>query len=145
MFWFFCADSRIEIGQPFLAVQYTTTVEGRGISPQYTVNANVNDGAFHHLALTYDGTNASVYCDGVLMDERAFAINTASGTANIGARIFPTEFFDGAVGDVRIYNRALSSAEIQAIYLAGTNGMCLPTPLMFTGPPIHPRINNSTC
>jgi hypothetical protein len=31
MFWFFCADSRIEIGQPFLAVQYTTTVEGRGI------------------------------------------------------------------------------------------------------------------
>ena len=34
--------------------------------------------------------------------------------------------------EIQVYNRALSAAEIQAIYEAGTNGICAITPLSFT-------------
>jgi len=96
----------------------------------YTVPANVNDGVFHHVAVTYDGTNASVFCDGVLLDTRAFYVNTGSGAATIGARMdAATEFFNGIVDEVGVYNRALSDAEILALYNAGAAGKCVtPTP-----------------
>ena len=113
---------------------FTLGVSGASIfvsawsSPQYFVNASVNDGLFHHVAVAYDGTNASVYVDGTLIDTRAFVINTAGGTANIGARILPTEFFNGAIDEVSIYNRALLPGEIAATFDAGAAGMCQPTP-----------------
>ena len=93
-------------------------------SPQYTINANVNDGVFHHVAVAYDGVNSSVYFDGTLLDTRAFGIYTTDGTANIGARILPRDFFSGIIDEVSIYNRALSPSEIAAIYEAGSAGKC---------------------
>jgi formylglycine-generating enzyme required for sulfatase activity len=104
--------------------------------PQYTVTANVNDGLFHHVAVVYDGANASVYMDGTLIDTRAFDIDTAAGTANIGARIHPTEFFNGAIDEVSVYASALSAAQIQAIYDAGSGGKC-PPPSILTPPTTH--------
>ena len=98
-------------------------VSGWG-SPQYTVNANVNDGVFHHIAVAYDGANSAVYFDGNLLDTRVFGIYTTDGTANIGTRISPLEFFSGAIDEVSIYNRALSPSEIAAIYEAGSAGKC---------------------
>jgi hypothetical protein len=107
-------------------------------SPQYTVSANVNDGAFHHVAVTYDGTNASVFCDGVLLDTRAFGINTGSGAATIGARMdAATEFFNGIIDEVGVYNRALSSDEVASIYAAGGDGKCFtndPAPVFVIQP-----------
>lgn len=49
--------------------------------------------------------------------------------------------FNGRIDEAQIYNRALSASEIQAMYAAGTNGMCPPTPLMFTGPLSYSRSN----
>eukprot|EP00047_Mylnosiga_fluctuans_P014649 m.276556 g.276556 ORF g.276556 m.276556 type:complete len:62 (-) comp55978_c0_seq1:34-219(-) len=45
-------------------------------------------------------------------------ITAAAGYCNLGARISPDEFFTGAISAVYMYNRALSNAEIQAIYVA---------------------------
>ena len=113
-------------GQAFaLGVLGSSLLVSSWSSPQYSVSANVNDGAIHHVALTYDGTNASVYCDGTLLDTRAFTINTGSGTANIGASILPEEYFIGTIDELSVYNRALTSGEITAIYLAGSAGKCL--------------------
>jgi hypothetical protein len=50
-------------------------------------------------------------------------------------------YFNGLVDELKYYNRALTSNEIAAIYNAGTNGMCAPTPLMFTGPPNYSKTN----
>jgi hypothetical protein len=49
--------------------------------------------------------------------------------------------FTGILDEIAIFNRALSASEIQAIYKAGTNGMCAPTPLMFTGSPSYNKTN----
>ena len=32
---------------------------------------------------------------------------------------FPNDFFEGLIDDIRIYDRALSAAEIQALYNLG--------------------------
>ncbi|MEI6078375.1 MAG: LamG-like jellyroll fold domain-containing protein [Verrucomicrobiota bacterium] len=38
----------------------------------------------------------------------------------------PAQFFDGAIDEVAIFNRALSQSEIVAVYAAGSAGICKP-------------------
>ena len=45
-------------------------------------------------------------------------IITSTNNLFIGSSLLGTEFFNGLIGEVRIYNRALSAAEISAIYNA---------------------------
>jgi beta-lactam-binding protein with PASTA domain len=74
-------------------------------------------GAWRHLAATYDGTNMKIYVNGTLMRTvlRAGPINAGNGPMRIGGNtIWPAEFFQGVIDEVRVYNRALSDTEIQA-------------------------------
>jgi hypothetical protein len=73
-------------------------------------------GQWQHLAATYDGATARFYVNGVETANRAFTGNV--GDANvwrIGA-YGPTAggFFDGVIDEVRVYNRAITPAEVQA-------------------------------
>jgi hypothetical protein len=73
-------------------------------------------GTWQHLAATFDGTTARFYVNGVETANRAFTGNV--GDANvwrIGA-YGPTAggFFDGIIDEVRIYNRAITAAEVQS-------------------------------
>jgi hypothetical protein len=72
-------------------------------------------GQWQHLAATYDGVTARFYLDGVEVATKTFGGNAGdSNTWRIGAYSgSPTGFFDGVVDEVRVYNRALSQAEIQ--------------------------------
>jgi hypothetical protein len=71
-----------------------------------------------HLAGVYDGTNWRLYRNGQEVDVDG---NVGAVTVNevwaIGARSRSTadRFFEGEIDDVRIYNRALSAAEILAL------------------------------
>lgn len=74
------------------------------------------DGNWHHLAVTYDSGQHTLYCDGAMSG----TINrTAAGGAVTNARVGtwqpPEEMFDGAVDDLRIYARALTAAEIMRL------------------------------
>jgi hypothetical protein len=94
----------------------------------------VGTNGYQHIALTYDqatGT-AVIYWNGTVVQ-----------TSNLGAFIPQTSFdfylgnrpsgsaagsaFGGAMDEPSLYNRALSAAEIQAIYNAGSAGKCTPT------------------
>ena len=70
-----------------------------------------------HLAATYDGTTLRLYVNGVL--EGAIAgpasIATNGGALGIGAQPDGASPLQGALDDVRLYARALSAAEIQAL------------------------------
>lgn len=74
-----------------------------------------------HYCFVREANSASVrgYVNGVL-DPTTINYGTAATIRYIGAR--PTDFgaFDGIMDDIRIYNRALTPAEIAAIYNAGT-------------------------
>jgi Ca2+-binding RTX toxin-like protein len=71
--------------------------------------------AWTHIATTYDGTTQRLYINGVEVSSRAQSglINVGSGQLSIGGNnAFADEFFRGLIDDVKVYNRALTAAEI---------------------------------
>jgi hypothetical protein len=68
-----------------------------------------------HLATTYDGTTLKTYVNGVLAGTRTVSgtIISSTGVLRIGGDSVWGEYFAGLIDDVRVYNRALSQAEIQ--------------------------------
>lgn len=69
-----------------------------------------------HLAATWDGTTFRVYVNGVQVASKAIGQSIAATTSplRIGGNATWGEYFAGKIDEVRIYNRALSQAEIQA-------------------------------
>ncbi|UCG48833.1 MAG: LamG domain-containing protein, partial [Phycisphaerales bacterium] len=87
----------------------------------YTARASLDssfNGVWHHVAGTYDGANLKVYVDGALQATTAYVGSIASSTyaVNIARNSQVTgRFYAGAVDDVRIYDRALTDAEVAAL------------------------------
>lgn len=88
-----------------------------------------------HFAATYDGATLRVYLNGVLENQLAWAQGVFPGTAPlvIGANYF-NSVFNGLLDEISLYNRALSGAEIQQIYDAGSAGKCALPPVILTQP-----------
>ena len=93
-------------------------------STEYQANGSTSilDGQWHHLAGVYDGNEVRLYVDGHL-DASASApnpVNIRSDPVYIGSRVDrPTmRNWTGWIDEVRIYNTALSEANI--LYLAAT-------------------------
>ena len=87
--------------------------------------------AFQHVALTYDKTSgvATIYLNGsavAVQDLGSFTPQTSSdlylGYRPAGAPAGTR--YVGQEDEVSLYSRALSAAEIQAIYAAGSSGKC---------------------
>jgi hypothetical protein len=71
-------------------------------------------GAWSHLAATYDGATYRLYINGSMVASVAGLGKIATSTLPlfIGGNDPFGDFFEGVVDDVRIYNRALSAAQI---------------------------------
>jgi len=67
------------------------------------------------VALTYDGTTAKLYGDGVLLTSAAESWNLVHSGCVIGEHVGGGSLWNGLVDDVRIYNRALSATEISSL------------------------------
>ncbi|MEK7281227.1 MAG: LamG-like jellyroll fold domain-containing protein, partial [Chloroflexota bacterium] len=79
-------------------------------------NITVNADGWHHLAGTWDGTNAKTYLDGVLQNTTPCTSAPILGTFTLGGRS-GSYSFQGSLDDVRLYNRALSASEGSALYI----------------------------
>jgi hypothetical protein len=68
-----------------------------------------------HLAATFDNATLRLFVNGTQIASLATAgpIATSTGDLWIGANNVWSEWFSGAIDEVRVYNRALSAAEIQ--------------------------------
>jgi len=99
-----------------------TALYGGGYGNDISIANFWETGVWHHIALTYDGTTARLYADGVEVASAAKAWNLVRSQARIGQQVNEyNEFWDGAVDDVRIYKHALSPAEV-----AGLAGQTVP-------------------
>ena len=69
-----------------------------------------------HLAVTYDKTMVRLYVNGMQVSSRASTadIPTSAFPLQIGGDSLHGQYFQGLIDEVRVYNRALSQAEIQA-------------------------------
>src|SRR5258705_2022317 len=67
-----------------------------------------------HLAGTYDGARLRLYVNGTQVASQAFtgSIATSTGALRIGGNGVWGEYSTGRIDEVRIYNRALATAEI---------------------------------
>ena len=91
---------------------------------------------WYHLALIRNGDSFLFYNDGILVSSNTSPVIIPTPNAPLTIGQAEGAFnLSGLLDDVRIYDRALNYSEIQAIYRAGTNGMCAASPLMFSGPP----------
>src|SRR5262245_1760310 len=94
-------------------------------------------GTWHHITFTFDDdadTNA-LYYDGVLQasgpEPASIGYDSHSVTFGMGVDFEnPSWFFPGDIDEPTIYGRALTGAEVQAIYAAGAAGKC-PSPPPF--------------
>ncbi len=88
----------------------------------------VTKGAWHQVVMVKtgdSGNNVQFFTDGVANGTIAIGtVSTPSGTKTIGVGgNQTTNFFNGKIDDLRIYNRALSSTEITALYKYGQSKM----------------------
>ncbi len=79
-----------------------------GIGPALTA------GTWTHLAVTYDNAQLRLFRNGVQVVQSAAtgAIQASASPLRIGGNAIWGEYTDGRIDEVRIYNRALSAAEI---------------------------------
>ena len=98
-----------------------------------TTTTAINDGAWNHVALTFDGTNLKIYLNGVLDATSSTVVGRGSHT-NV-TRLMRDDagrFVEGKQDDVRFYNFALSAADILNVYNAGTGTESISFPHTFT-------------
>ena len=73
---------------------------------------------WYHATATYDGTRMRLYVNGVevgsMSKSGAVAMN-ANVPLNLGRNPGGSRYMNGALDDVRIYNRALTPTEIKAL------------------------------
>jgi Concanavalin A-like lectin/glucanases superfamily len=72
--------------------------------------------AWTHLATTYDGAILRLYVNGMEVGSQPGGgnIQVSTGRLRVGGNAVWGEWFAGRIDEVRIYNRALNPAEIQA-------------------------------
>ncbi len=83
------------------------------------INNSVDLNTWQHFAVTHSGLTATFYKNGVSIGSSTNIIgatNIANMTANIGNSLLSDRAFDGKIATVRVYDRALSAAEISQLY-----------------------------
>jgi len=99
---------------------------GGGNDKQFTLASAVNDGKWHQVVQTYNGTSLTLYIDGValpsqlatrgtVMDAYGFGIGAviAPGNVNSGG------YFNGSIDEVSFYTTVLNQATVTNHYLLG--------------------------
>lgn len=88
-----------------------------GAANEISSAGTYNDGNWHHVAASYDGTKVILYVDGeaVAMDDSA-SLDITSGDVSLGATLPNAgggNFFNGAMGETRLWSTARTAEEIR--------------------------------
>ncbi|MEM6448676.1 MAG: LamG-like jellyroll fold domain-containing protein, partial [Cyanobacteria bacterium P01_D01_bin.105] len=106
------------------AIQFESNY-GQADKGMWKSHGQLTANEWHHVAATYDGEALRFYIDGqldsnVVYTDIDFAINNED--LIVGAQLpGGDEYFDGALDDVRVYNRALSNVEVNALATSDEN------------------------
>ena len=96
---------------------YAQNVYQGGIAPKDTTTVNT----WQHIVVTYDGASIKAYKDGVLVNSEVAndIIKPSSRKLMIGKYAAANlNYFNGILDEIRLYNRALTAAEVQQNYSA---------------------------
>lgn len=117
-----------QIDVQFLADGVTLGVQHNNVAAINTgITLNNLLGAWHNVVITYDGTNIRSYLDGVLKVTSALVkpAGNGNGTLFLG-KDENSHILNGKIDDIKLYNKALSVAEIQLNIFNTTNIVAVP-------------------
>lgn len=99
---------------------FTTNGTG-GIKDMDTDSVSMAPGVWRHLVMVHDGTNDKIYVNGVLKNTKAAAGALNNTTKPFGMGYDPidvTNYFNGSLDEVMVFNVALTDAQITALFTA---------------------------
>jgi len=157
--WYFAQDngSTFGFGSAWVARFFNTNAA----APSVTLHAtNSTPGVWTHLVITYDGTTAILYTNGVAADTETTTTNVAglgyvpnvSGPFTVGVRSSINFEWPGQVAEAALYPGPLSAARVAAHYSAATSApatyvstVLADSPLLFDQyqAPVQPVAANS--
>lgn len=77
----------------------------------------ITTGQWQHVVATNDGTTTIFYVNGVALPSISQTRSSSTGTIGIGwDPTIGTEYWDGQIDEIRLYNRALSPNEVSQLY-----------------------------
>jgi prepilin-type N-terminal cleavage/methylation domain-containing protein len=88
------------------------------VSAMVSVKA-VNDGKWHHIVWTSNGSKESMFIDGQFDSSLAQTRSAASGPGFIGFDTPNNQYFTGSISQVGVYTETLGQAEIHKLYASG--------------------------
>jgi PKD repeat protein len=88
-----------------------------GVDREAAGTSAIATNTWTHLAATYNGSAIRLYVNGTLVRtvNRTGAVALSDGPLRIGGNSVWGEWFAGQLDDVRVYNRALSAAEVTTV------------------------------
>ena len=83
-----------------------------------TAGGYITPGNWYHFVGTYDGTTIRAYINGSLIQQTNLSgpMNDPNSPLNFGGVSTYPYYWNGSLDDVRIYNRALTDAEVAQLY-----------------------------
>ncbi|HKQ39637.1 MAG TPA: LamG-like jellyroll fold domain-containing protein [Verrucomicrobiae bacterium] len=117
------------LGRTVNAQLYDVAGNSRDVNAANALTNNV----WTHVAVTYDRTagQGRVYINGALRTTVTVGTNTPRTNYKLyfGNVPFDPNFFRGLLDEISIYDHALTSNEVAAVYAAGAAGKCPPAPV----------------
>jgi hypothetical protein len=108
---------------------WDNAIGAAGQTTMATTNTNVHDGQWRLMASVQDGSVVRLYLDSNLVASASDAFTNVVANCYLRLAHRNTDggsYFNGIVDNVRLYNRALSDAEITAIYNVDTDNDGIP-------------------
>lgn len=104
--------------------QYSLFMEGSNIvwrqagNSQYTPTNNMTNNAWNHVVGTFKSGQRITYVNGTAKtsDSLVYTLNTNQGNQFIGSYNSGGYYFNGALAVVKVYNRAITAAEVTQNY-----------------------------
>jgi hypothetical protein len=134
---------------PFSTRQYLLALNWAGdrwsIRPHVTVPSGmkffdgataIQTGAWYHVAMTYDNATLRLFVNGAFDGSMPVTgiVTPSTNPMNIGGFGVSPWTLLGKVDELSLYNRALTTNELQGIYAAGSGGKCTNAPTIITHP-----------
>ena len=103
------------------AIRFAITTGGSGAEQRINGTSALPTGVWKHVAVTISGSTGTLYVDGVQVGQNTAMTLTPASLGNttlnyIGRSQYADPNLDGQIDQFRIYNRALSAAEVLGLF-----------------------------